>query len=107
MARVFSYDHQAAPPANPKKEVTLPSATLEQYIGNYVSPKNGNLKVARDNNLLALTVGEKQFILHPESETTFFTTDRDLTFEFVKNGAKVSKLVVREHGAVVEEAIAK
>jgi len=45
--------------------------------------------------------------LHPESETIFFVSDRDLTFEFVKEGAKVSKVVVREHGAIVEEATAQ
>jgi hypothetical protein len=38
------------------------------------------------------------------AESVFFNADRDLTFEFVKTGTKVSKIVVREHGAVVEEA---
>jgi len=42
--------------------------------------------------------------LAPESESVFFTIDRDLTFEFVKEGTKVSKVVVREHAAIVEEA---
>jgi len=107
MARVVSYDHQAAPPETARKEVTLPSATLEQYAGNYIAPKTGNLNVARSNNVLILKIGDKQYTLHPESENVFFTTDRDLTFEFVKEGVKVSKVVVREHGAVVEEAIAK
>jgi hypothetical protein len=107
MARVVSYDHKAAPHENTKKEVALPPAVLEQYAGKYVAPKTGTLKVARSGNLLALTIGENQYMLHPESETVFFTTDRDLTFEFVKDGAKVSKIVVREHGAVVEEAKAE
>ena len=107
MARIVSYDHQAAPRENTRKEVTLPSATLEQYVGNYVAPKTGELNVARNNNLLVLKIGEKQYRLHPESESIFFTTDRDLTFDFVKDGAKVSKIVVREHGAIVEEATAR
>jgi hypothetical protein len=63
--------------------------------------------VARDGNRLVLTIGEKKYELHPESESLFFTTDRDLTFEFVKAESKVSKLVVREHGSVVEEAKAE
>jgi hypothetical protein len=50
-------------------------------------------------------VGDKaKFVLHPQSENLFFITERDLTFEFVKAGSKVSKIIVREHGAVVEEA---
>jgi hypothetical protein len=48
--------------------------------------------------------GKTKFVLHPESENLFFITERDLTFEFVKEGSKVSKIIVREHGAVVEEA---
>ena len=53
---------------------------------------------------LILTVGgDKKFVLHPESEDVFFTADRDLTFQFVKAGTKVSKIVIRERGAVVEE----
>lgn len=107
MARVVSYDHQAAPPEKTRTEITLPPAVLDQYAGTYIAPKTGTLKVVRDNNLLVLNIGNNHFALHPESETVFFTTDRDLTFEFVKAGGKVSKVVVRDHGAVVEEAKAQ
>jgi len=107
MARVVSYDHHAAPYENTRKEVTVPENVLQQYVGRYVAPKTGTLNVAREGNLLTLKIGDKQYILHPKSESIFFTTDRDLTFEFVKDRGKVSKLVVREHGAVVEEAKAE
>ena len=104
MARVVSYDHKAAPPENKPKEISLAPSVLDRYVGDYAAPKTGALKVARDNNLLTLTAGKNTYTLHPESETTFFTSNRDLTFEFVNEGAKVSKLIIREHGAVVEEA---
>jgi hypothetical protein len=65
------------------------------------------LIVSRNGNQLILTIGEKKYVLHPESESVFFTTDRDLTFEFVKQGTKASKIIVREHGAIVEEAKAE
>lgn len=105
MARVISYDHRDAPSENARKELTLPPTVLQQYAGKYAAPKNGSLVVAADNNSLVLTLGNgNHFVLHPESETLFFTTDRDLTFEFVKAGSRVSKIVVREHGSVVEEA---
>lgn len=77
---------------------------LDQYVGKYRAPKTGELVVARNNHLLLLTIGDKKYELHPQSESTFFTTDRDLSFEFVKDGGKISKLIVREHGATVEEA---
>ena len=106
MARVVSYDHRSAPYENARKEITIQPEVLEQYVGKYKAPKTGALTVTRDNNLLTLTTigDDEKFLLHPESENVFFTTDRDLTFEFVKTGTKVSKIVVREHGAVVEEA---
>jgi Domain of unknown function (DUF4440)/Domain of unknown function (DUF3471) len=107
MARVVSYDHQAAPPANQKKEATLPPAVLDRYVGKYVTPKAETLTVAREANTLIFAAGEKKFVLHPASETVFFTTDRDPTFEFVREGTKVSKVVIREHGAIVEEAKAE
>ena len=92
---------------NTRTEVTLPPTVLVQYVGKYDAPKTGTLVVARNNNLLTLTIGNKEYVLHPESESVFFTIDRDLTFEFVKEGTKVSKLVVREHAAIVEEAKAE
>jgi hypothetical protein len=107
MARVVSYNHHEPPYENKRKEVTLAPAVLEQYIGKYDAPKTGTVAVARENNLLVLKVGDHNFVLHPESENVFFTTDRDLTFEFVKEGMKISKMVVREHGAITEEAKAE
>lgn len=107
MARVMSYDHRAAPYENTRKEVPVPESVLEQYVGRYVAPKTGLLNLSRENNLLTLKIGDKQYTLHPQSESVFFTTDRDLTFEFVREGAKVSKIVVRENGAMVEEAKAE
>jgi hypothetical protein len=90
-----------------KWRVSSATTVLDQYVGTYLSPKNGKLMVARDNSLLTLEVGKKQFILHPESEMIFFVSDRDLTFKFVKEGAEVSNVVVRERGAMVEEATAQ
>ena len=106
MARVVSYEHRDAPYETTRKEVTIQPEVLEQYAGKYDAPKTGALTITRANNLLILIIGgDKKFVLHPESEDLFFTTDRDLTFEFVKAGTKVSKIVVRERGALVEEAI--
>lgn len=107
MARVISYAHRDAPHENKRKEMALPPDVLDRYVGKYNGPQSGKLVVSRENNLLILTLGDKKFALHPESESIFFTTDRDLTFEFATQGAKVSEIVVREHGAIVEEASAE
>lgn len=107
MARAVSYEHRDAPHENTKKEVAVPADILDRYVGKYAAPKTGTVVVTRNNNLLSLAIGDKKFVLHPESESTFFTVDRDLSFEFVKEGGRVSKMVVREHGAVTEEAKAE
>jgi len=108
MARVISYDHRDAPVESAHKEITVQPAVLDQYVGKYQAPKTGALTVSRAENLLTLAIGDKaKFVLHPESESLFFVTERDLTFEFVRAGTKVSKIVVREHGAVMEEATAE
>ena len=105
MARAVSYDHRDAPYQNTRNEITLPPETLELYVGQYQAPKSGALTVTRAKNLLTLVLGgDKKFVLHPHSENMFFTTDRDLVFEFVKTGTSISKIVVRENGAIVEEA---
>lgn len=107
MARVISYDHHDAPYENKRKESNVPANVLDRYAGRYNAPKSGTVTVTRSNKLLILTVGDKKFELHPESDSVFFTTERDLTFEFVKEGTKVSKFVVREHGTITEEAKAE
>lgn len=102
MARVISYDHHEAPYENKRKEITLAPEVLEHYVGKY-NGQHGAGDIVRGDNQLLLTAGGQRFVLHPESENIFFTSERDLTFEFVKQGAKVSKMVVREHGEVAEE----
>jgi ketosteroid isomerase-like protein len=99
MSRVISYDHQPAPYANRRTEIKLPKKTLAEHVGNYQAPGVGKCTVTQSNGLLALTIGDKTYELHPESKNLFFQTDRDLTFEFVGN-----KMIVRENGDVVEEA---
>jgi len=76
---------------------------LDRYVGKYNGAQHGTVDIARGDNRLILTVGGSKFVLHPESENVFFTTERDLTFEFLKQGTKISKIVVREHGAITEE----
>jgi len=105
MARAVSYEHRNAPYENTRKEIMVGPEVLERYVGKYVAPKTGPLTVARGENELVLTLGgNKKVVLHPESENVYFVADRDVTFEFVSGGTKVSKIVIRERGAIVEEA---
>jgi hypothetical protein len=100
MSRVLSYDHGPAPYVNQRKEVKLGKKELQAHVGDYQAPNAGKCIVAQSNGLLELTIGDKKYTLHPESASVYFQTERDLTFEFVDN-----KMVVRENGTVVEEAV--
>jgi hypothetical protein len=103
MARVVSYDHHEAPYENKRKEVTLAPEVLERYVGKYNGSHSGSIDITRSDNQLILALSGNKFVLHPESENVFFSTERDLTFEFLKEGAQVSRMIVRERGSITEE----
>jgi hypothetical protein len=74
-------------------------------VGKYKGAKTGTMVVERDNGVLNLVIDKNRFIIHPSSDNVFFSMDRDLEFEFVKNpGKNVTGLIVRENGEVVEKA---
>lgn len=103
MKRILSFDHQPAPYQTTKKSILLPNKTLKQFQGRYDS-KQGVITVAPGNHSLSLTLGGKTYAIYPESEFVFFSKERDLTFEFAKTDDKLSKLIVRENGNIVEQA---
>ena len=99
-SRVLSYDHGPAPYVNRRKEVVVGEKILRRYDGKYKAPQSVLCEVKHANGSIILTIGDQIFKLLPESDTLFFSVDRDLTFEF-----KEDKMIVREQGKVVEEAI--
>ena len=106
MYRLLSYDHGPAPYINKRKEIQLPAKVLSQCEGQYKGPQTGIITVKQDKGLLVLSFTNNKMVLYPESNNSFFTKERDLTFEFVKDDkGNVFKLVVREHGAITEEAV--
>jgi hypothetical protein len=108
MSRVFSYDHGPAPYVNGRKKITVNQQTLKRHVGNYHASQTGLCVVNEEQGCLNLIIGDKRFLIVPETESMFFMTDRDLTFEFVTDSSsKKRKMIVRENGKVVDEAIEK
>jgi hypothetical protein len=103
MSRILSYDHAPAPYINTRKEIRLSNNNLKQFEGRYTGPVSGTFTVQRKNNTLVLIDKNKQSVLYSETGNLFFIKDRDLTFEFVKDGKKVSSIKVRDNGVLVEE----
>lgn len=85
MHRVFSYDHRPAPYTNPKEKISLSPAELKEFEGNYLMPSNDIIKVTAKRENLELTAMGKTFILYPDSDNSFFTEDRDLSFSFTED----------------------
>lgn len=107
MARILSYDHHPAVYVSKHVAIQLPGATLDRYVPTYRGPNAGLIRIRRNAETLVLTTDKQQINLYPESETVFFTKERDLTVSFVNGQAgQVTRLVVRENGAIVEEAVA-
>ncbi len=103
MTRVLSYDHGPAPYINKRKPLTLPADVLQTYAGEYKGTQTTTAYIKADAGSLLLQIGDKKFPLYAEKENLFFSKERDLTFEFVKEGNKVIKMLVRERDEVAEE----
>lgn len=108
IARVLSYDHGPAPYVNTRKALTVPDAVLDSFAGTYRTGQ-GPGTVRRQGGTLVVSFEKGgRFILYPETETLFFTKERDLTFEFARRAADgVMIMRVRENGALVDEGAAE
>jgi len=104
LARVFSYDHGPAPYVNERTPVRLDRQVLKLYAGKYKGP-NTALDVGLKGDSLMITLGNRTVPLSAENKNLFFVTDRDLTFEFIREGNATSKMIVRENGNIVEELV--
>lgn len=103
MARVFSYDHGPAAYVNKRVAVSVPDNVLKAYESTYVGPQS-TITITAGSNVVQMLVRGKPYVLYAEKENLFFSKERDLTFEFVKTGAVVKKLLIRERDELVETA---
>jgi len=87
MTRILSYNHHAPEYINTRKEIELPARQLDQLTGTYKSSHFGAMTLVRENKVLVLKADNNSFTLYPLSGTSFFSKERDLVFEFVKDAA--------------------
>jgi hypothetical protein len=104
MARVLSYDHKAADYVSTAKVMTLPTSRLKRLGGTYNSPTAGAMVVTPEAKGIKITSTKFQVIAYPETANLFFLRNRDLQFEFVEENKQITKVIVHERGAKVEEA---
>ena len=102
LTRIISYDHQ------PLAEIELPTATLDQYVGDYVLPDR-IVNIVREGKLLRatdITDGKPGWNteLFPQSENEFYFKYENVVYEFVKKSPTVTMLNIYENGKLFEEA---
>ena len=103
MTRILSYDHGPAKKENKQREIILASSVLSAYAGKYKGQHSGIVEIETGSYMLLLKTSDGKFQIYPEKENLFFSKERDLTFEFVKKGNVVTKMIVREEGDIAEE----
>jgi hypothetical protein len=104
MSRILSYDHNPAPYENKRQAKTLPEEMLSRFSGEYIGTRSGNASVIVGKGVLTLITGNSRFNLFSETDNRFFVKERDLTFEFISEKGKVTKMIIRENGDIVEES---
>ena len=84
----------------PRKEATVPAATLARYVGTYQMPGGAELAVTLNGSqLLAQLTGQPAFPIFPESDTLFFYKVVEATLEFQADGGSVKAVRLRQ-GAI-------
>ncbi len=105
LKRVISYDHKM-PPTNTTRSFLVPNDILESYLGHYKAPKSGDVYITKIETGLMISAGNMKSPISAESKTMFKHAQAPLTFEFVLNKkSEVFKIIIREQGTIVEEAI--
>lgn len=89
-----------APLAAAHKEITLPAASLDEYVGSYKLANKFLLRIFRaDGQLYAQATGQQAFPIYASAPDEFFAKTADLSISFKRNTAgKVDGLVLHQNG---------
>lgn len=85
-----------------RKVVKIDPGIFKEYIGKYQAEGSPNFFVKiseQDGRFYTQATGQQVFEIFPESETTFFLKVVDAQIVFVREGGKVTKLIVHQAGA--------
>lgn len=90
-----SYDIPGA-----KKEITVDTAILKQYVGEYELAPGFTITVSlRENGLKAQATGQSSFDIYAEKENVFFLKVVDAKIEFVKDASgTVTEMILYQNG---------
>jgi hypothetical protein len=83
-----------------RKEIKVASKVFDTYAGQYDldQPKVTITITRADDQLMAQVTGQSRFRVFPESETSYFYKVVDAQIDFVKEGGKVTHLILHQGG---------
>ena len=85
-----------------RKEITLPAATLQKFVGTYELAPNAVMTITLEGgSLMGQLTGQGKLPLFPQSETLFFLKVVDAQIEFAADG---SSLVLHQNGRSTKAA---
>lgn len=86
-----------------KKEITVPESVLSQYVGTYqLAPEFSITVTLEGGGLKVQATDQPKFSIFAKSETRFFLKVVEADVEFVREGGKVTKLVLYQNGQEME-----
>jgi CubicO group peptidase (beta-lactamase class C family) len=89
-----------------RKEIALPKATLEKYVGTYELTSGSNMWIrVHDDHLTAQLAGQPELPIFAESEAKFFLKIVDAQIDFVSDASgEVTAAVLHQNGRDVNIA---
>jgi len=82
-----------------RKEITVPPATLARYVGTYeLAPRINMMVTLAGNQLMTQLSGQSKLPVFAETENKFFLKVVDAQLEFVKDGDKVTDVILHQNG---------
>jgi hypothetical protein len=101
--RIRLEDESGAPtklPQQERKAITLDSAILEQYVGQYQLSPNLIMTVTNENGkLMTQASGQPKVEIFAESETKFFVKAFDAQITFVKDTqGRITNMILHQRG---------
>ena len=86
-------------PPKARKEISVEPGLLEACVGEYQLAPTFSITVTREGNALFIqATGQPKLPIYAESETEFFLKAVDAQITFVKEGGRVTQLVLHQNG---------
>ena len=80
-----------------RKAITLDPKVLDMYVGTYLMNDEVDVVVTQEKSQLYLqATGQNKIAIFPEEEDRFFMKVADIQITFIREGGKITELIVHQ-----------